>query len=282
MVVLVLGEMIYSHFRHRSLYTGPDTAINLTCTTLNFLNDLVFRVITLGILSWFSQFSVFHFSEKGVLYWFLLFLGQDLAYYVLHYADHYCRFFWASHVTHHSSEKYNFTVAIRSSVFQPFYRFLFFIPLALVGFEALDIVFMYAACQVYGFWVHTETIGKLPAWFEFIFVTPSHHRVHHASNVQYLDSNMGMVLIIWDRLFGTFRPELDGVKVQYGLTKNIETFNPFLVVFHEWKAIGLDLIQAPDWRSRWMYVFGPPGWSHDGSRKTSRQLREEFNRISSR
>jgi sterol desaturase/sphingolipid hydroxylase (fatty acid hydroxylase superfamily) len=276
MVVLIVGEMLFSHFRHRHLYEGKDTAINLLCTSWNFVNDLIFRAVTLAILSWAFQFRVFSFESKGILYWTLLFLAQDLAYYFLHFCDHYVRFFWASHVTHHSSEKYNFTVAIRSSVFQPFYRFLFYLPLPLLGFEALDIVFMYAVTQVYGFWVHTETIYKMPAWFEFIFVTPSHHRVHHASNAPYLDSNMGMVLIIWDRIFGTFRPELEEEKARFGLTKNVGSYHPIKVVFHEWQAIANDLRHAPDWKSRWMYLFGPPGWSHDGSRQTSKELRAEW------
>ena len=273
MVVLILAEMIYSHYHHKALYTGKDTAINLMCTTLNFLNDLLFRVVTLAVLSWFNGFSLFSFEVKNWVYWVLLFFAQDFAYYVLHYVDHYVRFFWASHVTHHSSEKFNFTVAIRSSVFQPYYRFLYFIPLALMGFEAFDIVFMYAATQVYGFWVHTETVGKLPTWFEFIFVTPSHHRVHHASNVEYLDSNMGMVLIIWDRIFGTYRPELDNVKVRYGLTKNLDSFHPAKVVFHEWKSIAYDVKKSVRLKDKLMYIFGPPGWSHDGSSSTSKQLR---------
>lgn len=277
MVVLILAEMIYSHYHHKALYTGQDTAINLMCTTLNFLNDLLFRVVTLGVLSWFNGFSLISFEQKAWIYWVLLFFAQDFAYYVLHYVDHYVRFFWASHVTHHSSEKFNFTVAIRSSVFQPYYRFLYFIPLALMGFEAFDIVFMYAATQVYGFWVHTETVGKMPNWFEYIFVTPSHHRVHHASNVEYLDSNMGMVLIIWDRIFGTFRPELDNVKVRYGLTKNLDSFHPIKVVFHEWKAILSDVKKSDKLGNKLMYIFGPPGWSHDGSSSTSKQLRAKEN-----
>jgi sterol desaturase/sphingolipid hydroxylase (fatty acid hydroxylase superfamily) len=275
MAVLIAAEMIYSHFHQKELYSGKDTVINLLCSSLNFLNDLIFRVVTLAILTWAFSFRVFSFEDKGLIYWTLLFFAQDFAYYVLHYVDHYSRFFWATHVTHHSSEKFNFTVAIRSSVFQPYYRWLYFVPIALMGFEALDIIFMYAACQVYGFWVHTETIKKLPTWFEFIFVTPSHHRVHHASNVEYLDSNMGMVLIIWDRLFGTFRPEKELIKPVYGLTKNIGSFHPTDVVFHEWKAIGEDFKKAPDWKSKMSYVFGPPGWSHDGSRLTSKQLREK-------
>lgn len=276
MVVLILGEMIYSHFRHKHLYTTGDTFINLLCTSWNFLNDLIFMGVTLAVLTWVNTFSFFSFDHKGVVYWTLLFFAEDLAYYTLHCADHYIRLFWATHSTHHSSEKYNFTVAIRSSVFQPFYRFLFFAPVALLGFDAGDIFFMYAATQVYGFWVHTELVGKLHPAFEFIFVTPSHHRVHHASNPKYLDTNMGMVLIIWDRIFGTFQEEDEKEPVVFGLTTNVKSYNPFKVVFFEWQHIVADIRKAPSFKAVLGYIFGPPGWSHDGSRKTSKQMKSEL------
>lgn len=275
-IVLILAEMVISHYGHKELYDTKDTAVNLLCTSLNFLNDLVFRGVTLLILTWANQFAIIHWSEFTWVYWLLLFLGQDLAYYILHYFDHYSRFFWASHVTHHSSEKFNFTVAIRSSVFQPYYRFLFYLPLAFFGFEALHIVFMYALCQVYGFWVHTKLIKKTPAWFEFIFVTPSHHRVHHASNTKYLDSNMGMVLIIWDRMFGTFVEEDENEPVKYGLTKNLNTYHPIKVVFNEWVQMWKDVRKATGLKAKLGYIFAPPGWSHDGSSKTSKELKAEI------
>jgi sterol desaturase/sphingolipid hydroxylase (fatty acid hydroxylase superfamily) len=247
----------------------------LVCTSWNFLNDLLFRGVTLFVLIWVNSFEVFEFTNKGVLYWLLLFLAEDFSYYVLHCADHHVRIFWAAHSTHHSSEKFNLTVAIRSSVFQPFYRFLFFMPIAFIGFDALDIVFMYAATQVYGFWVHTEIVGKLHPVFEYIFVTPSHHRVHHASNVKYLDSNMGMVLIIWDRIFGTFVEEDENEPVRYGLTQNVESYHPFKVVFFEWYQLLKDIKKAPGFLIKLNYLIKPPGWSHDGSKKTSSQLRNE-------
>ncbi len=134
---------------------------------------------------------------------------------------------------------------------------------------------MYAATQIYGILIHTKTVGKL-GFLEWFLSTPSHHRVHHASNVKYLDKNMGMVFIIWDRLFGTFQKEEEAVV--YGLTTNIGTYNPFTMVFHEWKAILKDLGTSPSFKNKFMYIFGPPGWSHDGSRKTSNQLRKELNK----
>jgi len=191
----------------------------------------------------------------------------------MHRIDHYCRFFWAVHVTHHSSEEFNLTVGFRSSVFQPLYRFIYFIPLSLVGFDPLDVMFMYAATQIYGILIHTKTVGKL-GFLELFLSTPSHHRVHHGSNTKYLDKNMGMIFIIWDRVFGTFEKEEE--VVVFGLTENLKSYNPMTLVFHEWRAIIEDLKKQTSIKNKFMYVFGPPGWSHDGSRKTSKQLRNEL------
>jgi sterol desaturase/sphingolipid hydroxylase (fatty acid hydroxylase superfamily) len=205
-------------------------------------------------------------------------LAEDFLYYWLHRFDHEIRLFWAVHATHHSSEFMNFTVGFRSSVFQPLYRFIYFIPLALLGFKPLDIIFVYSATQIWGIFVHTEIIGKM-GWLEYIFVTPSHHRVHHASNPKYLDKNLGMFLIVWDQLFGTFQPELPDESYQtkrYGLTKPIGNETPTNLIFHEWKNIRDDISrQDIGWKEKWFYLFGPPGWSHDGSRQTSEELRQE-------
>jgi sterol desaturase/sphingolipid hydroxylase (fatty acid hydroxylase superfamily) len=172
----------------------------------------------------------------------------------------------------------NFTVGFRSSVFQPLYRFVYFIPLALLGFKPIDIVFIYSVTQIWGIFVHTELIHKM-GWLEYFMVTPSHHRVHHGTNPKYLDRNMGMFLIIWDKLFGTFQPELPADAYQpivYGLTKNIDNPNAFSVIFHEWIQIWKDFSQKGiSFKSRMKYLFGLPGWSHDGSRSTSKELKEK-------
>jgi sterol desaturase/sphingolipid hydroxylase (fatty acid hydroxylase superfamily) len=267
--LLIIGEILFSHFANRKVYEVKDTMINFMCTGLNLGLDVVMRGVTLGVLIFFYQFAPARI-ENVYLYWFLLFLGQDFLYYLLHVTDHYTRLFWAVHVTHHSSEKFNFTVAIRSSVFQPLYRFIYYIPLALVGFEPLDIVFMYALCQTYGFFVHTETVGKL-GFLEWFLVTPSHHRVHHASNTLYLDKNMGMVLIIWDRLFGTFQEETE--KPIYGTTTKLAAQTPKEVIFREWIKLWNDIKKAPNWSIRLKYLFLPPGWSPDKSTLTSSELR---------
>jgi sterol desaturase/sphingolipid hydroxylase (fatty acid hydroxylase superfamily) len=212
--------------------------------------------------------------ENAFLYWFVLFIAEDLAFYFEHRIDHYCRLFWAVHITHHSSEEFNLTTGFRSSVFQPVYRFIYFIPIALMGFHPLDIVFMYSLTQTYGILVHTQYINKMPRWFEAIFVSPSHHRVHHASNTIYLDKNMGMCLIIWDKIFGTFQEEIKEEPVKYGLTKPVENLHhPINIIFHEWKGIGKDLQKKTSFINKLKYIFMPPGWSHDGSSKTARQMR---------
>src|SRR5688500_19903370 len=152
-VLFILFEILYSAYQQTKQYELQDTIVNLTLTALNFSLDLFMRTTCYAVLYYFYNNYFFHL-EKGILYWVLLFLGQDLAYYFLHRVDHFCRLFWAVHVTHHSSEKFNFTVSIRSSVFQPLYRFVYYIPLAFFGFDPIDIMFMYSLCQSYGFFIH--------------------------------------------------------------------------------------------------------------------------------
>jgi sterol desaturase/sphingolipid hydroxylase (fatty acid hydroxylase superfamily) len=243
---------------------------------LNACLDLLVRGAYLLVLTWFFHYQLFSFTNV-IVYWIMLLVFEDFLYYWLHRFDHEIRFFWAVHVTHHSSQQLNFYVGFRSSVFQPLYRFVYFIPLALLGFKPLDIVFIYSATQIWGIFVHTELINKM-GWLEYVLVTPSHHRVHHASNPRYLDMNLGMFLIIWDKMFGTFQPELSPGEYQplkYGLTKPVEKETPVSIVFHEWSSLRKDIFRKDiSWKEKLLYLFGPPGWSHDGSRKTSKELRQ--------
>jgi len=274
-VLLIVGEMLISSYQNTKSYSTKDTATNLMCTALNFGLDFAMRGITLAALIIAFQLSPFHIENQAI-YWLLLFLGQDFFYYLLHLTDHYTRFFWAVHVTHHSSEKFNFTVAIRSSVFQPLYRFIYYMPLGFLGFQPLDILFMYALCQTYGFFVHTEKIRKM-GFLEWFMVTPSHHRVHHAKNPIYLDKNMGMVLIIWDKLFGTFQPETE--KAEYGLTTPLKTGSPGEVIFGEWGKLIADLKKPVPFSTKWKYLWKPPGWSPDGSSLTSNEIRKKLGHL---
>ena len=276
--LLVIGfEVILSHLHLKKYYSFKDTFINIYLCTLNAVIDLLFRAVYIVILITIYGFHFVDLTFSPFLYWLLLFILEDLAFYIEHRVDHFCRIFWAVHVTHHSSEEFNLTTGFRSSVLQPLYRFVYFLPLVLLGFKPLDIVFMYSLTQIYGILVHTQFVNSMPQWFESVFVSPSHHRVHHASNIRYLDRNMGMVLIVWDRLFGTFQPEVDEDPVKFGLTKRLE--NPHhltKIIFHEWQDIGTDLRKKLPLSVKLKYLLKPPGWSHDGSTKTARELRKEL------
>ncbi|GAA2601208.1 sterol desaturase family protein [Streptomyces tubercidicus] len=194
-----------------------------------------------------------------VLWWTLLLmlLAQDFCYYWSHRGHHVIRVLWACHVVHHSSEKFNFTTALR----QPWTTWTvwpFYVPMIALGVHPAAIAFTSGVNLVYQFWVHTERIGKLPRPVEFLLNTPSHHRVHHASQGGYLDRNFGGILIIWDRMFGSFVAETE--RPVYGLTKNIKSFNPLRVATHEYAAIARDIRAADSWRERAGRVFGGPGW----------------------
>jgi sterol desaturase/sphingolipid hydroxylase (fatty acid hydroxylase superfamily) len=276
--LIVIGlELLLSHISHRKAYTLKDSLINLYLMLLNSGIDLAFRLVYFAIFQYFFLHAVMQW-QNAFAYWLVLLVAQDFLYYWLHRFDHEIRFFWATHVTHHSSEQLNFTVGFRSSVFQPLYRFIYFIPLAWFGFKPLDIAFMFSLTQIWGIFVHTELINKM-GWLEYILITPSHHRVHHASNPKYLDKNMGMFLVVWDKLFGTFQAELPAENYQplkYGLTKNVDKPNAVNIVFHEWKQMWKDVFQKDiSFQQRIGYLLGPPGWSHDGRRMTSEELRAE-------
>ncbi len=275
-IISISSEYIIGRRKQIDNYDWKDSWVSLGLGIAGAVLDFTMKYITLGVLDWCNAHAFIQadlLTYYPVAAWVLVFLGQDFCFYWLHRAEHYSRMLWAVHSNHHSSEKYNFTVALRSSVLQPFYRFLFYIPVAFMGFDGLTIMFMYAVNQFYQFFLHTETIGKLPGWYEAIFVTPSHHRVHHASNVLYLDKNMGQVLIIWDKLFGTFQSESE--KPRYGLTKNVGSYNLLKVIFGEWPKIIQDMSKPGPIKQKFNYLIKAPGWSHDGSSKTSEQLRAE-------
>ncbi len=272
-------ELYIHHKRNYKGYDMPDTLISFWFALAGASLDLLMKGVCFLVLDWCNQYAIWQpdlLSSYPVLAWGLVFIGQDFCFYWLHRTEHMSRVFWAVHSNHHSSEHYNFAVALRSSVFQPLYRFVFYIPVAFLGFDGLTIMFMYAVNQFYQFWLHTETIPKLPEWFEAVFVTPSHHRVHHESNILYLDRNMGQVLIIWDKMFGTFQEELDEEKPRFGLTKPLGTYHPLKAIVTEFVKIGQDLKKSPNLKTSWNYLFKAPGWSHDGSSQTADQMREEL------
>lgn len=276
-IVLISLEVFLSNYQKRKHYTLKDSAINLWLNIANTLLGLAFKATALLLLAAVFQFNFFTIAPSW-LYWVTLFFALDFCFYWEHRSEHYVRVLWAVHVTHHSSEEFNLSTGFRSSVFRPFVSIWFFLPLTLFGFEPLDILFMDAICQIYGIIVHTRFVNKMPAWFDAFFVSPSHHRVHHASNILYLDKNMGMVLIIWDRMFKTFQGEEDFEKVKYGLTQNVDRpHNPIRIIFHEWQQLLKDISKPGlKFTDRIKYLTAPPGWSHDGSTQTAKELRKEL------
>lgn len=275
-VLLIVIEMLYIRFfKKGGRYEAQDSATSLAMGLGNRLFGVIFGGLVVLAYYWVYQFRIFDLG------WTLpvmvaCFFAEDLAYYWFHRVAHERRFFWASHVVHHSSQHYNLTTALRQSWTGAIgLCFIFHLPLPLLGFPPL-MVFMFSAISlVYQFWIHTETIGRMGP-LEWVLNTPSHHRVHHATNPKYLDANYAGVLIIWDRLFGTFVPEDDKEKPRYGIVSQLGTFNPITVAFHEWIGIWRDITRAKSPKDVLGYVFGPPGWSPDGSRKTSASLKAEW------
>ncbi len=274
-VMLVLAEMVVARIKGRNRYEPRDTltslALGLGSTVAGVLSGgAVFALATL--VAGFRAFDIGY-----AWYWFVLcFVLDDLAYYAFHRSAHRVRWFWASHVIHHSSQHYNLSTALRQT-WTGFFSlgFLFRLPLFLIGFPPAMVFFVAGLNLIYQFWIHTEVIGRMPRWFEAVMNTPSHHRVHHATNPRYLDRNYAGVFIVWDRLFGSFEPERDDDRPRYGIVKNLGSFSLLWAACHEWVGIARDLWRAP-WRAKLGYVWRPPGWSHDGSRATSETIRAEW------
>ena len=255
-------------------YEAKDAA---TSIGMGLANVIISAFTKLGVLAAFTVLYEHRLFEIGTgpLAWIALLFAEDLCYYACHRSHHEIRLLWAAHENHHSSTYYNLSTALRQSWTTPITFPIFWAPLALLGFAPWMIMTAQAWSLLYQFWLHTESIQRLGP-LEWIMNTPSHHRVHHGANVEYLDRNHAGIFIIWDRLFGTFEPER--APVVYGLTTNIDTHNLARVAFHEYGSIARDVKKAPTLGAKLAYVFAPPGWSHDGSKLTAAQMRAERDR----
>jgi len=256
------------------LYHRQDFFASMGVMLITVVVDMLPKL--LGVMLMFVCWQASPFQDvvtRAPQWWVLLFFLDDLTYYSFHRANHEVRLMWAGHVSHHNSQYYNYGTALRQGVGERVIKYLFWCPLALLGFDPVMIVTMMSLSLIYQFWLHTETVDRMPAWFEWLFNTPSHHRVHHASNVRYLDRNHAGVLIIWDRLFGTFSAEVPEEPVRYGLTRNIDSFNPVTASFGEYISIARDIRRSSGWHDALRYLFLAPGWSHDGEDKRANTLR---------
>jgi sterol desaturase/sphingolipid hydroxylase (fatty acid hydroxylase superfamily) len=277
-VLLVLAEMVVARIKARDRYCPRDTLTSLALGLGSTVAAALSAGAVFALATWVSGFSLFDIGYAW--YWFVVcFVLDDLAYYFFHRSAHRVRWFWASHVIHHSSQHYNLSTALRQT-WTGFVSlgFLFRLPLFLLGFPPAMVFFVAALNLVYQFWIHTEAVGRMPRWFEAVMNTPSHHRVHHATNARYLDRNYAGVFIVWDRLFGTFEGERDDDRPRYGLVHNLGSFSLLWAAFHEWIGIARDVRAAPGWRAKVGYLWRPPGWSHDGSRETSETIRARWER----
>ena len=263
--------------RAKANYETRDTLTSLTMGLGSTVAGLLTGGAVVAASLWVYQHRLFDIPMTAVWAWAAVFLLEDLTYYWFHRISHERRFWWAAHVNHHSSQHYNLSTALRQTWTGGVAgTWLLWLPLSFLGFPPAMVAIQKGISLVYQFWIHTEAIGRMPRWFEAVFNTPSHHRVHHARNPRYLDRNYAGILIVWDRLFGTFQPELDEEACRYGIVKNLTSFNPLRVAFHEWAGIGRDLLKARSPREAAGYLFGPPGWSPDGSRETSAMLRAQW------
>jgi sterol desaturase/sphingolipid hydroxylase (fatty acid hydroxylase superfamily) len=245
------------------------------------LGNVATGAVTAGLSAWMMMvFWPMRIFEMPTSVWsgVLLFVLYDFAYYWKHRFAHRIRWFWTEHVTHHSSERYNLTTALRQPWFGPLTGLIWIgSPLVVMGFHPAFIAFVAGLNLLYQFWIHTEAIDRMPNWFEAVMNTPSHHRVHHATNPRYLDANYAGVFIIWDRLFGTFVKEIESDPPTFGIVTPVRSYNPLKVAFHELAALisdcARDGLRPLTWAKRFIY---PPGWSPDGRHMRSEDIRKRW------
>ncbi len=254
---LVLLEYILSIYRNKDVYVGKDFLAATTIGVVNVVISALIKIALFAVIIFFYNLVPWYIPPTWWSY-ILCIVAIDFCRYWAHKVAHEQRFWWATHVTHHSSEQYNFSVSFRLSWTQHI-KIVFFIPVALMSFDPVVFFICHQIEVLYQFWIHTELIHKLPRPIEYIFVTPSHHRVHHATNAQYIDKNYGSTFIIWDRIFGTFEPEVE--KPIYGITNPVNSYNPVYLVFHEWIDLVKDLRKVRSAKEAYHMMFGKPGAS---------------------
>lgn len=254
MIALVFAEWIISNYKKRNYYDGKDTLAATAIGLGNVALSAMLKIATFALVLFF--YNLVPWSIPNVWWSFIFcFIWIDFWRYWAHRVAHENRFWWATHVTHHSSEKYNWSVSFRLGWTQHI-KIIFFIPVALAGFHPVVFFICHQIAVLYQFWIHTEYIRKLPKPIEYIFTTPSHHRVHHARNDKYLDKNYGSTFIIWDRIFGTFQGEEE--QADYGITRPIKSYNPVFLCFHEWMDIVRDIKNSKSLKEAYVMTFVRP------------------------
>jgi sterol desaturase/sphingolipid hydroxylase (fatty acid hydroxylase superfamily) len=270
-ITLIIEILVDARARSNS-YETKDAITSISMGLGNVFLGLISKVLVFAVFYYlYDNFRLFTIPFVWWA-WILILFTEDLIYYWFHRISHLSRFFWASHIVHHSSQRYNLSTALRQTWTGSFLSFVFWLPLPLLGFHPVMILAQMSISLIYQYWIHTELIKKMPAWFEAFFNTPSHHRVHHATNPQYLDRNHAGIFIIWDKWFGSYEPEVE--KPIYGLVTNISSYNPLYVAFHEWINLFREVFTSKTtFINRLKYISKPPGWKHDGTGILSEDMR---------
>ena len=274
-IILISIELFINWREHLNLYESKEAISSIGMGLGSLVIDILMKGLAYGTYTVLYQYHLFDIGWHWWA-WILILFADDFTFYWHHRFSHEIRILWAAHVNHHSSQTLNLATALRQSWGEQFYKYIWWLWMPLVGFHPLMMMMMMSLSLIYQYWVHTELIKRLPGWYEFIFNTPSHHRVHHASNIRYLDQNHAGILVIWDRMFGTFSPELNEEKPIYGITKNIETYNLFKIASHEYVDVWRDVRRAPTLSAKFKYIFFSPGWSHDGPDLRAKTLRKNM------
>lgn len=275
-LLLIFIEAYINYKDRTENYVFKDSMASISMGLGSVFMDIITKSVAYFIFSWlYVNYGLFNEQlSYTLLGWVVLFFLDDFTFYWHHRMSHDVRILWAAHVNHHSSVHYNLSTALRQSWAELLYKYVWYLWLPLLGFPPIMILTVISTNLIYQFLMHTKYVNRFPAIFEYIFNTPSHHRVHHAKNIIYLDRNHAGTLIIWDRLFGTFQEEDPNEPVVYGITTNIDTYNPLKIATHEFVNMGKDIKKAPTFSDKLKYMFLPPGWSHDGSTMTADEMRK--------
>jgi sterol desaturase/sphingolipid hydroxylase (fatty acid hydroxylase superfamily) len=264
-VLLLVVEWVAAVKLEHGTYLTKDARASLGMGLVSILTSAAWKALGLVVYTLiYDHVAPWHLPADAWYTWLILLIGVDLLFYWYHRIAHRTRIVWATHQAHHSSEYFNFATALRQK-WNNSGELVMWIPLPLIGIPPWMVFVGFSVNLVYQFWVHTERIDRMPRWFEFVFNTPSHHRVHHGSDPQYLDKNYAGILVIWDRLFGTYAEETS--RPRYGLTKPVETYNIVRLQTREYEAIARGVRGANGLRAKLGYVFGPPGWVPVDSRE---------------
>lgn len=258
--VLILLELWIAHSRGLQVYKMKDSLTSINVGIMSEFSKAVGGLISVVMYALIAdRFGAFVWDISNPMTWISALLLYDFCYYWVHRTGHEINIFWASHVVHHSSEEFNLSTALRQSSTGFLFRWIFYIPLALLGYPVKVFVIVGLIDLLYQYWVHTQLIGKL-GWLEYVVVTPSNHRVHHGQNDYCIDKNYGGVFSFWDRMFGTYADERDDEKPVYGIRKPIESWNPLWANLHQFVQIWQQVKSAENWRHRLMYIFAKPSW----------------------